>query len=254
MKYECSVRQLALEIENVYNELRREKEDYPLEETDVLEIKKAVLAENSSLSPRKLVSFDKEDPDKEQFDSVTFPELPDRSLSIIMEPKDELVLIALGGLLNLSLSNSGVYNSHSFSYSGECRNEKDFCGTVVGWGKVELLLLIDLSPSLITFSRSRLLTLWESVVKDPFLLRLISSFLDLPTLDNTGTDLSSKRGIHGGYLFSQKFCLISISIPWIEPLKPAFLLLFKYARFGSQIFIPGRIERFFCTRIFQFLD
>lgn len=34
MKYECSVRQLALEIENVYNELRREKEDYPLEETD----------------------------------------------------------------------------------------------------------------------------------------------------------------------------------------------------------------------------
>jgi len=71
MKYECSVRQLALEIENVYNELRREKEDYPLEETDVLEIQKAVLAENSSLSPLKLVSFDKEDPELEQFDSVT---------------------------------------------------------------------------------------------------------------------------------------------------------------------------------------
>lgn len=69
MKYECSVRQLALEIENVYNELRREKEDYPLEETDVLEIQKA--SENSSLSPLKLVSFDKEDPELEQFDSVT---------------------------------------------------------------------------------------------------------------------------------------------------------------------------------------
>ena len=59
-------------------------------------------------------------------------------------------------------------------------------------------MLIDLSPSLITFSRSRLLTKWESVVKDPFILRLISSFLDLPTLDNTGTDLSSKRVIPRG--------------------------------------------------------
>lgn len=69
----------------------------------------------------------------------------------------------------------GVYNSHSFGYSGECRNEKDFCGTVVGWGKVELLLLMDFSPSLITFSRSRLLTKWESVVTISFVIDLFLS-------------------------------------------------------------------------------
>lgn len=45
-------------------ELRRERDNYPLEETDVLEIKKAVLAENFCLSPLKRVSFGKEDPRK----------------------------------------------------------------------------------------------------------------------------------------------------------------------------------------------
>lgn len=114
-----------------------------------------------------------------------------------MEPEDELVLIVLGGLLNLYLSSSGVYHSRSFGFSKD-RNEKDFCGTVLSWGKVELLLFLDLSPSLITFSRSRLLAKLESVVKDQFLLRLISSFLDLPILNNTGTDLLSKRGIPRG--------------------------------------------------------
>ena len=74
----------------------------------------------------------------EQFDCITIPSSPDRSLSIYMEPEDELVLIALGGLLNLYLSSSGVYHSRSFGFSKD-RNEKDFCGTVVGWGQVELL-------------------------------------------------------------------------------------------------------------------
>jgi hypothetical protein len=88
---ECSVRQLALEIENVYKGGKKRT----ILSRRQLEMKIAVLAANSSLSPRKLVSVDKEDPDKEQFDSVTFPELPDRSLSIIMEPKDELVLMGV---------------------------------------------------------------------------------------------------------------------------------------------------------------
>lgn len=87
--------QLSVEIGNVFFELRRERDNYPLEETDVLEIQKAVLAENFCLSPLKLVSFGKEDPEKEQFDCITIPSSTDRSLSIYMEPEDELVLIVL---------------------------------------------------------------------------------------------------------------------------------------------------------------
>lgn len=45
-------------------------------------------------------------------------------------------------------------------------------------GNVELLLLFDLSASKARLSRNRLLCkLCESVVKDPAILRLISSFL-----------------------------------------------------------------------------
>jgi hypothetical protein len=54
---ECSVRQLALEIENVYKGGKKRT----ILSRRQLEMKIAVLAANSSLSPRKLVSVDKED-------------------------------------------------------------------------------------------------------------------------------------------------------------------------------------------------
>ena len=60
-----------------------------------------------------------------------------------MEPEDELVLMALACVRKFTF--------HS-------KNLRDFFGTVVGWGKVELLLLFDLSPLL---SRSRLLSKLE---------------------------------------------------------------------------------------------
>jgi hypothetical protein len=44
-------------------------------------------------------------------------------------------------------------------------------------------------------SRSRLLSKLESVVKDPFLLRLISAILELPIIDKTKTDWSMKTVI-----------------------------------------------------------
>ena len=95
------------------------------------------------------------------------------------------------------------------------RNEKDFCGTVVGWGKVELLLFLDLSPSLITFSRSRFLAKLESVVKDQFLLRLISSFLELPIIDNTGMGKASSFRRESTRNFS---CLLKLVSSGILPL------------------------------------
>jgi hypothetical protein len=114
------------------------------------------------------------------------------------------------------LSSSGVYHSHSRSFGfSKDRNEKDFCGTVVGWGKVELLLFLDLSPSLITFSRSRFLAKLESVVKDQFLLRLISSFLELPIIDNTGMGKASSFRRESTRNFS---CLLKLVSSGILPL------------------------------------
>lgn len=56
MRYECSVRQLLVEIETVSRELNRDTEyEYLLGEREVLEMKNAVLAGTLTLSPLKIV-------------------------------------------------------------------------------------------------------------------------------------------------------------------------------------------------------
>lgn len=65
MRYECSMRQLLLEIEAV-RELSR-KEDSPLGESEVNEIQKAVLAGTYTFSPFRIVVLKKDDPLRDKF-------------------------------------------------------------------------------------------------------------------------------------------------------------------------------------------
>lgn len=59
-----------------------------------------------------------------------------------------------------------------------------------------MLLLFYLSASKARLSRNRLLCkLCESVVKDPAILRLISSFLGAPIIEKTGKNWSVQTGI-----------------------------------------------------------
>ena len=101
MRYECSVRQLLVEIETVSRELNRDTEySYLLGEREVLEMKNAVLAGTLTLSPLKIVVVEKDDPLQNNFSVlVEFPGLPNLFFSIYVEPEDELVLMALAGLL-----------------------------------------------------------------------------------------------------------------------------------------------------------
>lgn len=130
-----------------------------------------------------------------------------------------------------------------------------FFGTVVFWGNVELLLLFDLSPSLPLLSRSRLLSKLESVVKDPFLLRLISSFLELPIIDKTETDWSTKTGIPT-VTFPTPI-LFHFFLDELDRAFEAHFLNFRYARYYHQIFVPiflGKSKEFSAPRFMNLLN
>ena len=98
------------------------------------------------------------------------------------------MLVALGVLLNQYLNESGFYHSCSYGYS-KGKDARSLLGSVVGWGKVDTLVLIDLRYSRFSLSRSLLLKRLGEVVEDPFILKFISSFLSLPILGKTGDDL-----------------------------------------------------------------
>lgn len=93
MRYECSIRQLLLEIGAV-RELSR-KEDSALEETEVLEINKAVLAGTYTFYPFRIVVLKKDDPLRDKF--FAWSRLIIFFLFIWSLRMDELVLMSLGG-------------------------------------------------------------------------------------------------------------------------------------------------------------
>lgn len=193
MKNECSLSALCEHIFLVYNShFYKEKSAYDVNligEGEVREIQRAVLAGSYHLKPLKLVSLEGNSSLLKNFPAlVKLSENLD--LGIYMEPSEKLVLMALGELLHHSFVSASFFHSNFF-----WRNSSDFVSKVVGWGKVENLLLFDFSPSLSCLSRSLLKRKVSSVVSDQAICDLILSFVDLPILDKRGNDLSKKEGI-----------------------------------------------------------
>lgn len=194
MKNECSLSALCEQIGIVYNSaFYKEKSAYDVNligEGEVREIQRAVLAGSYHLKPLKLVSLEGNDSLLKNFPALLVKLSENIYLGIYMEPSDKLVLMALGELLHHSFVSASFFHSNFF-----LRNSSDFVSKVVGWGKVENLLLFDFSPSLSCLSRSLLKRKVSSVVSDQAICDLILSFVDLPILDKRGNDLSKKEGI-----------------------------------------------------------
>lgn len=146
------VSRFVYDIERVYRFLSVSRDDYPLSEKRVREIQSSVLAGSYGFSPVKIVSMTKDDPIKNNFSTlVEVPGLPNHLFSIYFEPEDELVLMALGGYLNLRLNEESVFHANSFAYR-EDRSAQDFHKQVLSWnrvlacgGKVESVLVFDFS-------------------------------------------------------------------------------------------------------------
>jgi len=85
-------------------------------------------------------------------------------------------------------------------------------------------------------SRSRLLSKLEPVVKDPFLLRLISSFLELPIIGTPGKDWSEKRGRPPVHFITP--VLFHFYLGELDGAFETSFPHFPYARYDSEVYIP----------------
>ena len=112
MKTECSLQQLAFEVENVYNAFRCQ---YPFGDKEVNEIKKAILTRSYVLSPLRLVVLPIEFPKSKFLHVFTIPAMPNVYFVAIAESKDALVFIALSRVLSLTLDSYGAFLEHSFA-------------------------------------------------------------------------------------------------------------------------------------------
>lgn len=91
--------------------------------------------------------------------------------------------MALTRMFNLAFQSSSFFLEKSF---GLGRSHCEFYSEIFGWNKVEMLFYLNLSTSLTTISRPRLLSKLATVLNDRYILHLLSSFLSLPVLDEDG--------------------------------------------------------------------
>lgn len=104
--------------------------------------------------------------------------------TIVFSPEDKLILMALTKFLS-SKFGSNLFMNESFSHR-EDRNIQNYKTEIASWGKVDFLILIDLSEAPAFISRARLMAKVESVVKDQIILELLNSFLNSSLLTKNG--------------------------------------------------------------------
>lgn len=158
----------------------------------VSNIQQAVLAGTYRLSPRKIVFMEEHERPLygKYFLSLIKVSENNSYMGIYMEPYDRLVLMALGEVMVEEFGDSSYLNS-----TISCQTSDDFINKVLGWGKVENLLLCNLSNAPSHLCRTPLKIIVSSLVSDQVIRDLLLSFIDLPILLHDGTDVSDQKGI-----------------------------------------------------------
>lgn len=105
------------------------------------------------------------------------------------EPADVLVIGALGAILIKELKKSSYFKESCFSTYRKDGTIVNYLERLRTWEEIDSLVRIDLSRSINTFSRSRLIEKVQALLQDTMLTRLFSSFCDLLIFDFEGKDI-----------------------------------------------------------------
>ena len=135
---------------------------------------------------------------KEELDSIfiyrfVFPGTSDLGYACLPGARDDLVLNALFRVLTRHVMDYPFFMEHNHSFFSS--NGFEMFKEVRSWGKVEMLMHINLTPSLNSISRDRLLEKLETFVSDRVIFTLVKSFLNISILTDKGKDMSLYRGI-----------------------------------------------------------
>lgn len=220
----CSIHSLIFEVNEVYA-FFRQKGDFTLSEVDILNIQNALLSGNFHFSPLRIVV------ETNSYSGSS------RLLYLSPSPADDVVIGALGGILVKELRQSSYFRQSCFSTYSKKKKARHYLETIQKWSEIEALLLINCSNSLTKFPRSLLIEKVKPIVNyDDGLVKLISSFCNLPLLDNTGKDWSVKTGVPPLLKISE--ILYNIFLDEIDREIEERLPKLKYARYEYEIFVP----------------
>ncbi|GMH16271.1 hypothetical protein Nepgr_018112 [Nepenthes gracilis] len=109
-----------MERQLILNEVRESFYKFPekfvdLSDEEVKAIHQSVLNGTYSLSPSRLISFERGDPIQDRFSYIlNFSELPTHSFALYIEPEDDLILVALESLLQNQILPSSTLMRNSF--------------------------------------------------------------------------------------------------------------------------------------------
>lgn len=189
---ECSLVQLSTDIEYIYNDLR-ENLQFSMSREQLAVIQQRILSGLYVLSPLH-ITFIKRDC-LTPFLHDTLPDCPDIMLGLCSDPdllcavipdkEDTLVLMGLS-LMLFRLSYGSLPKE---GYRLENRLDS-FYYSLKQKGRVDRVYRIDLMPSLTILPTSLILDKVLPLVGDGSVYKLISSFLDLPIIDDNGNHRS----------------------------------------------------------------
>lgn len=230
----CTLIQLTHEMDRI-NKLASfsDVEDFSLDESTLLDIKKAVLSRKFKFTALNLTFLDKDQfvfSDKKR---KSIPGLPKDAISFYVDPKEKLVMLALGVLLDKTFNECALFHFSSFAYRINL-SLTDFFRTVGYWSNVELLMVANLSPS--KLSHSHLLHKLSTVVKDRAIIDLLISFIDMSIFDKMGNDWATKKGLPPIPLLSD--VLFNFYLDDLDRSFEVHFPFLKYARYNSHILIP----------------
>ncbi|XAR51037.1 hypothetical protein NMG60_11005540, partial [Bertholletia excelsa] len=184
--YECSLEQLSDDINLIYNDLT-DTLQFNMSRYLLALIQEKIVSGLYVLSPLQVKFIKKED--LTHFLHDTLPECPDimfktnsNMIYVVMPHKDD-VLVLMGLALMLFRLSHGCIPKDGYRFENDVDS---FYYSLQQIGKVKRLYRIDLTASLSTMERSLILDRVKPLVGDGSVYELISSFLDLPIIDDDG--------------------------------------------------------------------
>lgn len=234
----CSLHKLVFEINNTYALFKQEDSDYELSDGDILAIQNALLSGNYRFSPLRLVRG------------------YGGSVDIEATLADEVVISALGAIIIQELATSSYFRKSCYSTYNKDKTLYHFFDTIQGWRSIEALIYLNCKDSCTKFSRSRLIEKVRPIVNnDDSIVKLISSFCNLPIVDNIGRDFSFNTGIPP--LIYLGNILFNIFLDDIDQEIEERLPDLQYARFEHVLLIPiFHIDKepYYCNALNEILN
>ena len=162
----------------------------PLSVCDIIIL---ISEEKYALSPLKLLSIPKDEAISFYVETLCQPGDPDHKWVVCPGERDALLLIALAHMLNSCFMRSSIFQEQSCGFP---RDRREFFAKLGGVGKKLTIFILNLAPSQGTIPHKRILRKLAPLVRDSYVISLVSSFLKIPMTKMELIVLLRKLGSH----------------------------------------------------------